>query len=393
MKVRAHILSPSVARGMAVLCAAVFVTSAHTAQAGINVWTSHGPHGGNVHALAIDPITPSTLYAGTGGGVFKSTDAGATWSAANTGLTNAVDALAIDPVTPSTLYAGRWDDPRRRLQEHGRGRDLERRPTRADQSPASSRPWPSIPSRPARSTRGRAAASSRARTRARPGGRLTRAGRQRRLCPGHRSHHAQHALRGDGSAASSRARTRARPGSAANAGLTNSDVYRRWPSIPSRPARSTRGRVGGVFKSTDAGATWSAATRADQHVRLRPGHRSHHAQHALRGTTAAASSRARTRARPGAATQGWPTRDVVALAIDPITPSTLYAGRGAIRGGVFKSTDAGATWGAANAGLTNSYVLALAIDPITPSTLYAGTGGAGVSRARTRALPGASARA
>ena len=45
MKVRSHILSPSVARGIAVMCAAVFVASAHPAQAGINVWTSHGPAG------------------------------------------------------------------------------------------------------------------------------------------------------------------------------------------------------------------------------------------------------------------------------------------------------------------------------------------------------------
>ena len=33
-----------------------------------------------IAALAIDPTTPSTLYAGTNGGVFKSTDAGATWT-------------------------------------------------------------------------------------------------------------------------------------------------------------------------------------------------------------------------------------------------------------------------------------------------------------------------
>ena len=36
-----------------------------------------------VHALAIDPMTPATLYAGTyGGGVFKSTNGGGDWSAA-----------------------------------------------------------------------------------------------------------------------------------------------------------------------------------------------------------------------------------------------------------------------------------------------------------------------
>ena len=42
----------------------------------------------NVTALAIDPATPTTLYAGIGnnGGVFKSTNGGGNWSAVNTGL-------------------------------------------------------------------------------------------------------------------------------------------------------------------------------------------------------------------------------------------------------------------------------------------------------------------
>jgi CubicO group peptidase (beta-lactamase class C family) len=61
-----------------------------------------------VTSLAIDPVTPATLYAGTyDGGVFKSTNAGETWAAVNTGLTDTdVWSLAIDPVTPTTLYAG-----------------------------------------------------------------------------------------------------------------------------------------------------------------------------------------------------------------------------------------------------------------------------------------------
>jgi hypothetical protein len=46
----------------------VLVASAHPTQAGINVWTSHGPEG-VVRALAIDPTTPRTLYA-AGSSVF-----------------------------------------------------------------------------------------------------------------------------------------------------------------------------------------------------------------------------------------------------------------------------------------------------------------------------------
>jgi len=56
-----------------------------------------------------DPATPSTIYAGASNGVFKSTDSGATWIAQNNfsvaGTPN-VRALAIDPTSPLTIYAG-----------------------------------------------------------------------------------------------------------------------------------------------------------------------------------------------------------------------------------------------------------------------------------------------
>jgi hypothetical protein len=62
--------------------------------------------GAAVTGLAIHPTQPSTLYAGTGNGVFKSTNGGRTWSTINIGLNNRnVVALVIDPSTPSTLYA------------------------------------------------------------------------------------------------------------------------------------------------------------------------------------------------------------------------------------------------------------------------------------------------
>src|SRR5262249_48248588 len=46
-----------------------------------------GPPGAAVQDLAVDPGDPRIVYAGTpGGGVFKSVDGGATWSAASRGL-------------------------------------------------------------------------------------------------------------------------------------------------------------------------------------------------------------------------------------------------------------------------------------------------------------------
>src|SRR5512146_2696672 len=55
-----------------------------------------------VQALAVDPVTPTILYAGTNGGVFKSMNGGENWSEANISLTTPyIQALAIDPVTSS----------------------------------------------------------------------------------------------------------------------------------------------------------------------------------------------------------------------------------------------------------------------------------------------------
>ena len=55
-------------------------------------------NGTMVWTLEIDPVTPSTIYAGTwGGGMFKSTNGGESWSAVNNGLTDLiVCSLAID---------------------------------------------------------------------------------------------------------------------------------------------------------------------------------------------------------------------------------------------------------------------------------------------------------
>jgi Sortilin, neurotensin receptor 3,/BNR/Asp-box repeat len=70
-------------------------------------WTTNGPAGGSVYCLVPDPSRPSTLYAGTVEGVFKSDDGGASWRAASAGMPSArVQTIAIDPSASSTLYAG-----------------------------------------------------------------------------------------------------------------------------------------------------------------------------------------------------------------------------------------------------------------------------------------------
>jgi photosystem II stability/assembly factor-like uncharacterized protein len=62
----------------------------------------------NVSALTIDPKNSATLYAGTYQGVFKTTNGGASWTAANSGPPENIASLAIDLLNPNTLYAGTW---------------------------------------------------------------------------------------------------------------------------------------------------------------------------------------------------------------------------------------------------------------------------------------------
>lgn len=61
----------------------------------------------NIHALAIDPGHPERIYVGLDrAGILKSTDGGASWAVATTGLTAAsVVGLTSDPRTPGLLYA------------------------------------------------------------------------------------------------------------------------------------------------------------------------------------------------------------------------------------------------------------------------------------------------
>ena len=73
-------------------------------------WEALGPDnvGGRTKALVIDPINPNTMYAGTAtGGVWKTNDAGQTWSALTDTLpTLAVNSMAIDPSDHNILYVG-----------------------------------------------------------------------------------------------------------------------------------------------------------------------------------------------------------------------------------------------------------------------------------------------
>lgn len=58
-----------------------------------------------MYTLSVDPQQPTLLLAGTGGGVYFSTDDGANWT--KTGLAHyGILSLAVDPKTPGAVDAG-----------------------------------------------------------------------------------------------------------------------------------------------------------------------------------------------------------------------------------------------------------------------------------------------
>ena len=93
--------------------------------AGALQWRCIGPYrGGRVVAVAGCPVDPMTFYFGAcAGGVWKTTDGGLTWLPVSDGYltTAAVGALAVAPSDPNVLYAGTGEACIRNDVSHGDG--------------------------------------------------------------------------------------------------------------------------------------------------------------------------------------------------------------------------------------------------------------------------------
>jgi len=74
-------------------------------------WTKIFDESNDLNSIAIDPVASSTLYVGafsaaTPAGIFKSTDAGTSWSNVSPPGFDACEILGIDPSDPAVVYAG-----------------------------------------------------------------------------------------------------------------------------------------------------------------------------------------------------------------------------------------------------------------------------------------------
>jgi hypothetical protein len=343
--------------------------STQIAAAGINTWTSVGPEGAIVEAVVIDPTTtPTTLYAATlDGGVFKSTNAGVSWTARNTGLTvPGVRTLAIDPTTtPSTLYAGTAGDGVFKSTDGG------------DSWSAANAGLAFVdvfglaidPTTPTTLYVGTSSG----------GGGVFKST--------------------DGGA---NWRAVFDPWGAAVQGLAIDPTTPRCGESLSAACILYAGTHGsGVFKSTDGGDSWNpvntgmiddftcteyfyncSAFVGD--VTIDPQNPNTLYAEAWTDGFQELMSFVFKSTNGGATWSPVLTvpidSHVQGVTIDPQTPGTLYAVTGDHTGfgAVFKSTDRGHSWSDLSTGLTVRDVRALAVDPLTPTTLYAGTYGGGV---------------
>lgn len=240
---------------------------------------------GAVLSVAVDPLSPTTVYAGTGQGMFKSLDAGASWFLSSSNLnTSSTRALVVNPITPATLYSG--------------GEVGVYRSTNAAMN------WQAVNSGLGNQTVNALAVDPITPSTVYAG---TAGGVYRSITSGS-------------------------SWTAFNSGLGNLSAQALAVS-PVNPATIYVGTATGVFKSVNGGTNWSAA-RA-----------------------------------------GLTTSNITALAINPLSPNILYAGT---TNGVFKTLDAGTNWTRHNSGLLPFSIPALVVNPQSPDTVYAGTLGKGV---------------
>ncbi|HJU04460.1 MAG TPA: hypothetical protein VJ692_04855 [Nitrospiraceae bacterium] len=265
---------------------------------------SKGMSHSRVIAMAVDPAYPATVYAGTkGDAVYKSHDGGQRWVSLRAGLddvtiTSVVNQFVFDPADSNRLFVATTMG----VFESQNGGELWQKRMDGMKEVLMVVTLAMDPTRPEILYAG------------------TSGGVYRTINRGVRWDKANNGLVSPELLKSSRA-----------LGVTMVEVD---PHAPDTVYTAT---LNGLYKSTDAGASWTRIAQA------------------------------------------LPDQMIITMALDRSIPGVLYV---AGRDGVHRSEDGGATWKAMNQGLATLNVRALAQSRIDPRIWYAGTNGSGLYRSR-----------
>lgn len=368
------------------------------ARADNNVWTSTGPFGGNIRALAVAPSNPQIIYAGTGsrvgsgpGGVFVSMDGAATWSATSF-LNSEVFGLGVDPHDPNIVYVAALHGLFKTTDGGGKWTNVT-----TDAIPLVSMRAVAID--PADSTTIYAGSDVGVfkSTNAGNSWNAANSGLASLKISTLAFNSANPAVLYAGATGGGlhKSLDRGNIWIEINEGMGRIDVT----SIAINPVDSNTiflTRFGGAFKTTNGGANWQSLPISGdlRSVAIDPSN----PNTVYIGDTLRNTSNGLYRSTNGG--MSWspqtdtPTDRIVwSFGVGPLGSSAVYLG-GDI-GGVFKTTDQGTTWNGVNNGLSNTDVRALALNPSNSSALYAGTRDNGVFKSTDRgqhwtAKPGSS---
>jgi photosystem II stability/assembly factor-like uncharacterized protein len=303
---------------------------------GGETWNFFGDAGVGLTALAVDPTTAGTVYGvnATGFGVFKSTDAGATWTAANTnlsvgGVLPLVESIAVDPASPETVVIGTSGD--------GAFISTDGAATWTAAGPEMRSTFVDSLAFPIGSPSGIYA--------------------------------------GTFGAGVYRSDDGAKSWTPSSAGL-NASLVHTLIADPAVPGRLVAGAFDGVSVSTDGGASWApsnAGLPADPVDSLALG-----AAGKLYAATIGGGLFASTDGGASwqASANGLSDSDIASVAVDPSNPSTVYAGTAHPYDGtnserVYKSLDGGASWTQTGLDAQGSAIALLIVDPLQPAQVAA----------------------
>jgi photosystem II stability/assembly factor-like uncharacterized protein len=279
--------------------------------------------------LVPDPVSPSTVYAGSSHGVWKSIDGGETWAFAGLPATY-VTTVVIDPLTPSTLYAGALDSDQVYRSTDGGASWTGSSVGFSDPSDVGVASILIDPTTPSRLYVMAVGAGS----------------------PLYKST--------DGAQTWS---------------VISNDPFFRLLAITPSTLYAILGGPLGLSTSTDGGATWTSTGFPGDVLSMAfdPANSA-----IVYGSISAPVGSPPALYKSIDAGHNWTALNANMpfagpLVLNPSNPSVIYGA--SYSGGVFRSSDAGRTWSAVNNGLGAASIHVLAGDPSDPSTVYAGGDG------------------